>query len=64
MSRKKKRQVFKSFLFDFSLLHLEIEMNELNGNEIYYYLNQDLPTNSYQSHNIETGDIMLFGSSC
>lgn len=39
-------------------------MNELNGNEIYYYLDQDLPTNSYQSHNIETGDIMLFGSSC
>lgn len=39
-------------------------MNELNGNEIYYYLNQDLPTNSYQPHNIETGDIMLFGSSC
>lgn len=64
MSRKKKRQVFKSFLFDFSLLHLEIEMNELNGNEIYYYPDQDLPTNSYQSHNIETGDIMLFGSSC
>ena len=39
-------------------------MNELNGNEIYYYPDQDLPTNSYQSHNIETGDIMLFGSSC
>ena len=39
-------------------------MNELNGNEIYYYLDQDLPTNSYQSHNIETGDIMLFCSSC
>lgn len=39
-------------------------MNKLNGNEIYYYLDQDLPTNSYQSHNIETGDIMLFGSSC
>lgn len=39
-------------------------MNELNGNEIYYYLNQDLPTNSYQPHNIETGDIILFGSSC
>ena len=38
-------------------------MNELNGNEIYYYLNQDLSTNSYQPHNIETGDIMLFGSS-
>ena len=39
-------------------------MNELNGNEFYYYLDQDLPTNSYQHHNIETGDIMLFGSSC
>ena len=39
-------------------------MNELNGNEIYYYPDQDLPTNSYQPHNIETGDIMLFGSSC
>lgn len=39
-------------------------MNKLNGNEIYYCFDQDLPTNSYQSHNIETGDIMLFGSSC
>ena len=39
-------------------------MNELNGNEIYYYIDQDLPTNSYRSHNIETGDIMLFGLSC
>ena len=39
-------------------------MNELNGNEIFYYLDQDFPTNSCQSHNIETGDILLFGSSC
>ena len=39
-------------------------MNELKGNEIYYYFDQDLPTSSYQSHNIETGDVMLFGSSC
>lgn len=38
-------------------------MNELNGNEIYYYLDHDLLTNLSQPQNIEAGDIMLFGSS-
>lgn len=46
------------------LLPMEIEMNELNGNEKYYYLDEDLPVDVYQPQRIETGDIMLFGSSC
>lgn len=46
------------------LLPMEIEMNDLNGNEKYYYLDEDLPVDVYQPQRIETGDIMLFGSSC
>ena len=51
----------KAFL---DLLPMELEMNELNGNEKYYYLDEDLPVDVYQPQRIETGDIMLFGSSC
>ncbi len=46
------------------LLPMEIEMNELNGNEKYYYLDEDLPVDVYQPQRIEIGDIILFGSSC
>jgi hypothetical protein len=43
---------------------LSINMNELNGNEKYYYLKQGLPTNSERIGNIKNGDLMLFGSDC
>ena len=39
-------------------------MDELNGNEKYYYMTSSLPTNSKRVGNIETGDIMLYGSDC
>ena len=43
---------------------MELEMNELNGNEKYYYLDESLPVNPYSPNTIGKGDIMLFGSSC
>ena len=46
------------------LLPLELEMNELNGNEKYIYLNTSLPTNSKNPKEIKKGDIYLFGDNC
>lgn len=43
---------------------MELEMNELNGNEKYFYLDSSLPVNPYSPNTIGKGDIMLFGSSC
>lgn len=45
-------------------LPLEIVMDELNGNEKYYYLSTTLPTNAQNVTNIEAGDIMLYGDRC
>lgn len=45
-------------------LPLEIEMNELNGNEKFYYFNDSLPSNSSQIGEIKSGDIMLYGNDC
>lgn len=39
-------------------------MSELNGNEKYFYLSDDLPVNSERPDKINSGDIMLYGSSC
>ena len=38
-------------------------MNELKGNEKYFYLDESLPDNPYSPNTIGKGDIMLFGSS-
>ena len=46
------------------MLPLEINMKELNGNEKYYYLDEGLPTNSYNPNNINGGDIMLYSDDC
>lgn len=43
---------------------MTLNMNELNGNEKYYNLDNSLPTNSSRPSGIQTGDIMLFGSDC
>ena len=43
---------------------LEVDMNELNGNEKYFYLDRDLPSNSEHVGKIHAGDLMLFGSNC
>ena len=45
-------------------LPMIISMNELNGNEKYFYLPYDLPTNEKLPKRIHTGDLMLFGSDC
>ena len=39
-------------------------MNELNGNEKYYYFNSDLPSNPSKIDRINSGDLMLYGSDC
>ena len=46
------------------MLPLEIEMNELNGNEKYFYLEKNLPSDSVNVKQIHSGDLMLFGSNC
>lgn len=46
------------------LLPLTLEMQELNGNEKYYYLSQSLPTNRTKVGTIHAGDIMLYGDNC
>ena len=46
------------------LLPLKLNMQELNGNEKYAYLDKELTTNSYNPKEIKKGDIMLFGNNC
>lgn len=46
------------------LLPLELNMDELNGNEKYVYLDTNLPTYSYSPKHINAGDVMLFGNNC
>lgn len=43
---------------------LTLNMSELNGNEKYYYLSYNLPTDSQRVGSIHTGDLMLYGSDC
>ncbi len=45
-------------------LPLTINMSELHGNEKYYYFDESMPTNSIRVGNINTGDLMLYGSDC
>ena len=47
-----------------ALLPLEVEMEELKGNEKYHYLSTSLPTHAYQPREIKKGDFMLYGSNC
>ena len=46
------------------LLPLKAEMNELNGNEKYFYLEKTLPAAPVSVGKIEKGDFMLFGNNC
>lgn len=43
---------------------LALEMAELNGNEKYLYLDEDLPTAVERPGEIQAGDLMLYGSDC
>ena len=45
-------------------LPLNMEMQELNGNEKYAYLDNSLPTNSFNPEEIKTGDVYLYGNNC
>lgn len=47
-----------------TLLPMTVNMSEMNGNEKYYYLPENLPTASSNSGTIQNGDLMLYGSSC
>ncbi len=47
-----------------NMLPKEFIMNELNGNEKYIYMDESLPTNSFNPNHIEKGDIMLYGNNC
>lgn len=48
----------------YKMLPLELKMNELNGNEKYFYLDKTLSTNSTNPKHINSGDIMLYGNDC
>ena len=43
---------------------VKYKMSELNGNEKYKYLSEELPTNEKNVKHIKAGDIMLYGSDC
>ena len=47
-----------------SMLPFTLNMQELNGNEKYYYLDSSLPTNASRPDGIHTGDLMLYGNNC
>lgn len=45
-------------------LPIDCDMQELNGNEKYVYMDFSLPTESSNPKHINAGDVMLFGDSC
>lgn len=45
-------------------LPLGLDMSELNGNEKFFYLSEDLPKNPSVPNKINAGDIMLYGGNC
>lgn len=42
----------------------DFSMSELNGNEKYVYMDDNLPTKAYVPEEIKAGDIMLYGNDC
>ncbi|MDE5996337.1 MAG: hypothetical protein K2G56_05400 [Eubacterium sp.] len=46
------------------MLPLTLDMNELNGNEKYYNLQNSLPTDTSDIGKINSGDLMLYGNNC
>lgn len=45
-------------------LPLTLDMQELNGNEKYFYFAENLPSDSVRVGEIQTGELMLYGSDC
>lgn len=46
------------------MLPLTLQMQELNRNEKYFYLDERLPTKPVAVKKINAGDIMLYGDNC
>ena len=47
-----------------NMLPKEFTMNDLNNNEKYVYLDNDLPSNDINVKRVEAGDVMLFNNNC
>ncbi len=47
-----------------ALLPMTITMSDLNENEKFYNMPNELPTHSQRVRNINCGDLMLYGSDC
>lgn len=45
-------------------LPLSLTMDELNGNEKYYYFSEEFPVSEERVEDIKAGDIMLYGPDC
>lgn len=45
-------------------LPLTINMEDLNGNEKFYYFSSNLPISAAVGGNIQVGDLMLYGNNC
>lgn len=45
-------------------LPLSLTMSEMNGNEKYYFLEEDLPANPQDIQTIHAGDFMLYQENC
>lgn len=45
-----------------ALLPLTINMKDLNGNEKYFDLPQELPTNAFNPTTIQNGNLLVYGS--
>lgn len=43
---------------------ITLDMRELNGNEKYYYMDTEFPTDTEDIESIHVGDLMLYGSNC
>ncbi len=43
---------------------MTLNMNELNGNEKYFYMDTKYSANSQNVDFINTGDLMLYGNNC
>lgn len=43
---------------------MTIQMEELNGNEKFYYMDKNLPADSINPNKINAGDLMLYQSDC
>lgn len=45
-------------------LPLSTNMSDLNSNEKFFYMSENLPSNAQSVRKIFSGDIMLYGSNC